>query len=168
LIERLQTDDGRIQLAPTIFVEDIKRLNNTFFNEKNVDNQGFTFEMIGRRVLRTHNTWTHNSHRLVKGRNECTLLLHPKDAENIGLKSGEMAKVTSSTGQIEIEVEVSDEIMQGVVSMPQGWGKRDKTSMRTAANRGGVSINDLTDSSRVDVLTGNAAFNGVRVKINKK
>jgi anaerobic selenocysteine-containing dehydrogenase len=165
LIERLQTDDGRIQLAPTIFVEDIKRLNNTFFNEKNVDNQGFVFEMIGRRVLRTHNTWTHNSHRLVKGRNECTLLLHPKDAENIGLKSGEMAKVTSSTGQIEIEVEVSDEIMQGVVSMPQGWGKRDKTSMRTAANRGGVSINDLTDSSRVDVLTGNAAFNGVRVKI---
>jgi anaerobic selenocysteine-containing dehydrogenase len=123
--------------------------------------------MIGRRVLRTHNTWTHNSLRLVKGNNDCTLLLHPKDAENVGLKNGEMAKISSATGQIMMEVEVSDEIMQGVVSIPQGWGKRDKTSMRTAANRGGASINDLTDAHRIDALTGNAAFNGVKVKVEK-
>ncbi len=168
LIARLQTDDGRIQLAPNIFVEDVARLKNTFFTNKNADNQAFTFELIGRRVLRTHNTWTHNSHRLVKGKNDCTLLLHPKDAEQIGLKNTQFAIVSSATGQVEIEVEISDEIMQGVVCMPQGWGKRDKTSMRTAAKRGGVSINDLTDSSRVDALTGNAAFNGVRVNVTKK
>jgi anaerobic selenocysteine-containing dehydrogenase len=168
LVERLQTNDGRIALAPSLLVEDLERLKKTFFTKKiKTETPDFEFALIARRLLRTHNTWTHNSHRLVKGRNECTLLLHPNDALRLNITQGNLAEVTSSTGKIEIEVEISDEIMEGVVSMPQGWGKRNKSGMRVAAAHAGVSINDLTDATRIDTLTGNAAFSGVGVNVRK-
>jgi anaerobic selenocysteine-containing dehydrogenase len=168
LVERLQTNDGRIALAPSLLVEDLERLKKTFFTKKiKTETPDFEFALIARRLLRTHNTWTHNSHRLVKGRNECTLLLHPNDALRLNIAQGNIAEVTSSTGKIEIEVEISDEIMEGVVSMPQGWGKRNKSGMHVAAAHAGVSINDLTDATRIDTLTGNAAFSGVGVNVQK-
>ncbi len=165
LISRLQTNDDKIQLAPQLFVDDLERLKSTFFSGKKSENE-FPFQMIGRRLLRSHNTWMHNAYRLVKGRNECTLILNPKDAEALQIQNGETVKVTSKVGSIEIETQVSDEIMEGVVSIPQGWGHgRKGVKMKIAQEHAGISINDLTDHERIDELTGNAAFNGVGVRV---
>jgi anaerobic selenocysteine-containing dehydrogenase len=102
----------------------------------------------------------------VKGKNPCTLEVHPEDAKSLGIKKGQLLKVSSIVGEVEIEAVITDDIQQGVVSMPQGWGHNQKgTRMTVAATQPGVSINDLTDASRVDMLTGNAALNGTPVKI---
>ena len=165
LISRLQTNDDKIHLAPQLFIDDLERLKSTFFAEKEFENE-FPFQMIGRRLLRSHNTWMHNSYRLVKGRNECTLILNPKDAETLQIQNGDTVKVTSKVGSIEIETHVSDEIMEGVVSIPQGWGHgRKGVKMKIAQEHAGISINDLTDHERIDELTGNAALNGVGVRV---
>jgi len=94
-------------------------------------------------------------------------LLHPEDAKNIGIENGEAVQVSSGVGSISIEAEISNEMMPGVVSMPQGWGSRKKTGMQVAAAYGGVSINELTDETRMDELTGNAALNGTKVKVER-
>lgn len=165
LTERLQTKDGRIHLARQMFLDDLPRLQRTFF-AKNGTNGDYPFRLIGRRLLRSHNTWTQNSKRLVKGKNPCTLLLNDDDAANLGIADGDWATVTSATGTLDIEVEISDEMMPGVVSIPQGWGHgRKNTRMTVAAKQPGVSINDLTDHNRIDLLTGNAAFNGLPVQL---
>jgi len=165
LMDRIQTDDDSIFLAPQVFLDDFARLEESIKAENNQSD--FPYQMIGRRVLRQHNTWTHNSHRLSKGRNECTLLVNPKDAEVIGINSGEMISVKSRVGSIKVEAEVSDEIMEGVVSLPQGFGAGKKSKMKIAVAQESVSINDLTDDLRVDELTGNAALNGVYVSVDK-
>ena len=103
----------------------------------------------------------------MRGRNQCTVLIHPKDAQNLNIEDGNLVKVSSATGTISIEAAISDEMMQGVVSIPQGWGTRKRTGMSVAAAYGGVSINDLTDETRVDKLTGNSALNGVGVKLER-
>jgi len=126
----------------------------------------YPFDMIGRRLARSHNTWTQNSQRLVKGKNPITLQLHSQDAEALGLSSGSMARVSSATGEVIMEVAVNDNILQGVVSIPQGWGhNHSDTQMNIAATQPGISINSLTDAKRIDPLTGNAAFNGTPVAI---
>lgn len=165
LMDRIQMNDDMIQLAPQVYLDDLERLESSFIADDS--NNEFPFRMIGRRVLRQHNTWTHNAHILSKGKNECTLLLHPNDAERLNINSGEFVLAKSRVGQIEIEVEVSDEIMEGVVSIPQGFGAGKKSKMRIAVAQNSVSINDLTDDMRVDTLTGNAALNGVRVWVGK-
>ena len=164
LEKRLQTNDEKIKIAPTVYLEDLKRLDHYFSNINNAD---FPFQLIGRRILRQHNTWTHNSHRLSKGRNECTLLIHPDDAKNIGIDNGEFITVKSRVGEIKVEAGITDDIMPGVVSLPQGFGASKKSNMTIAAAQNSVSINDLTDEMRVDELTGNAALNGVGVMIKK-
>ncbi len=123
--------------------------------------------MIGRRLLRSHNTWTQNSPRLVRGKNPCTLQVNSADADALGIASGEVVSVRSRTGEIHIEAEVSDDLLPGVVSIPQGWGhNQPDTNMTVAASQPGVSINGVTDPLRVDLLTGNAAFNGTPVAIS--
>ena len=108
----------------------------------------------------------HNSQRLVKGRDRCTLLIHPEDAKQRQLQSGEKARVSSRVGCVEIPVEISDEIMEGVVSIPHGWGhSRQGIQLEIAQAHAGVSLNDLTDDSFFDVLSGNAAVNGVPVEV---
>lgn len=164
LMERIQTDDDKIQLAPQVFLDDFERLD---VHTQQVTNSDYPYQMIGRRVLRQHNTWTHNSHRLSKGKNECTVVVHPSDAALLKISSGDMVTVRSSVGAINVEAEVSDEIMQGVLSLPQGFGMSKKSKMKIAAAKNSVSINDITDDLRVDTLTGNAALNGVRVNITK-
>lgn len=165
LVERLQMADSLIHLAPQLFIDDLTRLQT----ELPPHNSDFPFILIGRRLLRSHNTWTQNSQRLVKGKNPCTLLLNPEDALRLEIETGQLVTVRSGTGQIEIEVQVSDEMMVGVVSIPQGWGHNKKgVRMSVAQTQPGVSINDLTDNSRVDTLTGNAALNGVAVQIISK
>jgi len=166
ILERLQTDDELIDLAPDLFVADLVRLENTYFS-KAKQNGDYPFALVGRRNLRHHNTWTHNSERLKRGRNPCTLLLHPDDAKNLGIENGKALQVSSSIGSVHIEAEITNEMMPGVVSMPQGWGSRKKTGMQVAATYGGVSINELTDETRIDELTGNAALNGTMVKVER-
>jgi len=165
LQERLQTDDDTIRLAPKEFLDDLERLEKSI--DASVSDSEFPYQMIGRRVLRQHNTWTHNAHRLSKGKNECTLLVHPNDASEIGINSGEFVTVSSRVGSIQVEVKITNEIMEGVVSLPQGFGASKKSKMKIAAAQESVSINDLTDDLRVDALTGNAALNGVAVNVSK-
>ena len=149
------------------FLEDLPRLD-TFMRDRLEKTSDFPFLMISRRLVRNHNTWTHNSHRLIKGKNPVTLQISPEDADEIGLVSGDTASVSSRTGNVEIQVEVIDDMMPGVVSIPQGWGHNHKnTNMSIAAKQPGVSINSLTDHLRIDTLTGNAAFNGTPVAISK-
>jgi len=166
LKHRLNTKNKKIQLAPAILVADLERLKSTFLDETIAPNSDFPFELIGRRQLRGNNSWMHNAARLMRGRNRCTLLLNPTDAAHLNIENGQKVVVESAVGKVEIETEVSDEIMAGVVSIPHGFGHDKKgIKMKIAAENAGVNINDLTDDQFLDELTGNVAFSGVPVRI---
>mgnify|MGYP003704417189 CR=1 FL=1 len=127
---------------------------------------GYDLVLIGRRQVRSNNSWLHNSPRLMKGADRCTALLHPEDAAARGIADGDRVRVTSVVGAIEVPVSVSDEIRPGVVSVPHGFGHhRPGVGWQLAAAKPGTSVNDITDSSVVDEMTGNAAFNAVPVKV---
>ena len=122
--------------------------------------------LIGRRHVRSNNSWLHNSYRLVKGKPRCTLMLHPKTAEQYGIKDGQNVKVTSRVGSVTIAAEVTDELMPSVVSIPHGFGHgRKGVKQKIAQAHAGVSVNDLTDDTLIDQLSGNAAVNGVPVQL---
>ena len=122
--------------------------------------------LIGRRHVRSNNSWLHNSYRLVKGKPRCTLMLHPETAKEYGIKDGQEVKVTSRVGSVTIVAEVTDELMPGVVSIPHGWGHgRKGVRQKIAQAHAGVSVNDLTDDTLIDQLSGNAAVNGVPVQL---
>lgn len=160
--DRLMTADSRIQLAPTCFMEDCARLEG----ELEENSAQYPMRLIGRRQLRSNNSWMHNSYRLVKGRDRCTLLLHPEDGHHLGIEDKQWVKVSSRVGSLELKAEFSAEIMPGVVSIPHGWGHhREGIGLQVATQHAGQSINDLTDEQRIDALTGNAAFNGVPVRV---
>lgn len=164
LFERIKTANGNIDLFPAVYQDDLPRLQ-AVMNQTKRDNQ-FPFDLISRRLVKSHNTWTQNSERLIKGKNPCTLEVNSLDAINLGIEQGQLVTVTSAVGEIKIEATITDDIQQGVVTMPQGWGHNQQgTNMSIAATQPGVSINDLTDAARVDMLTGNAAFNGTPVAI---
>jgi anaerobic selenocysteine-containing dehydrogenase len=111
----------------------------------------------------------HNSAKLMKGKNRCTLLINPADSESLGLKENEIAVIKSRVGQVEIPIEISSDIMSGVVSIPHGYGHhRIGTKQEIAKQYAGVSINDLSDEKVIDKLTGNSAFSAVRVEIMPK
>jgi anaerobic selenocysteine-containing dehydrogenase len=166
LPNRLFTPEKRINLAPAILVKDIERLRKSL-NMSDLQN-GFEYLLIGRRHLRDNNSWMHNSERLVKGRNRCTLMMHSEDAKSLNLEANSSVKVTSRVGTIELPIEITDHMMRGVVSMPHGYGHARKgVKLDVATQHAGVSINDLTDELVLDELTGNAAFNNVAVKVEK-
>jgi anaerobic selenocysteine-containing dehydrogenase len=166
LPERLFTTDKRIALAPALFLNDLARARQRLAPPELATEGGFDLQLIGRRQLRSNNSWMHNSHRLVKGRNRCTMLMHPADAARRALASGATIKVSSRVGSIEVELALSEEMMPGVVSIPHGWGHdRAGIQLDTARKHPGASINDLTDELRLDALTGNAAFSGVPVRV---
>lgn len=122
--------------------------------------------LIGRRLLRSNNSWMHNSERLVRGKLACTLLIHPADAAARDIANGDTVRIASRTGTIDVPAEVSDTMMPGVVSLPHGFGHtRPGTTQRIAAAHAGASINDLTDDHRLDAPSGNAAFSGVPVRV---
>jgi anaerobic selenocysteine-containing dehydrogenase len=162
--ERIKTAEGQVYLLPQLYLDDLPRLDAVM--AKPARNKNYPFDLIGRRLVKSHNTWTQNSERLVKGKNPCTLEIHPEDANKLDITKGQLLTVSSIVGEINIEAVITDDIQQGVVSMPQGWGHNQKgTKMSVASQQPGVSINDLTDANRVDTLTGNAAFNGTPVAI---
>jgi len=153
----------RLRLAPDIFLRDLDRLASVL---RKPATNGLV--LIGRRALRSNNSWMHNSLRLVKGPPGCVLLMHPEDAAMRGLDPGGRVRVTSRVGSVEVPVAFTDEVMRGVVSLPHGWGHvRDGAALSVAAAHAGASLNDLTDEQSVDALSGNAAFNGVPVTVTK-
>jgi anaerobic selenocysteine-containing dehydrogenase len=157
---RLGHKDRKVHLAPAIYVDDVPRLARRF-----ADREG-GLVMIGRRHLRSNNSWLHNSERLVKGPPRCTLMIHPDDAARRGLVDGGTARVASAKGAIDLPVEVTDTMMPGVVSVPHGWGHaRRGVQLRVAATVPGASINDVIDSTRIDELSGTSALSGQPVEV---
>ncbi len=164
LPQRLRTADRRIHAAPDLFVEDVARLEARWLGP--AAPAADELALIGRRDVRSCNSWMHNYDRLVRGKNRCTLLMHPSDATTRGLADGARVRISARAGSVEAELELTDTMMPGVVSLPHGWGHgRAGAQLAIAARHAGVSINDLTDDQRVDELTGNAAFSGVPVRV---
>lgn len=167
LPKRLRTSDKRVQLAPKALVEDIERVKTKLLGDASrVVSTNGNLLLIGRRRLRSNNSWMHNSERLVKGKPQCTMLMHPEDAAERALEEGQRAVVKSRVGSIEIPIEISDEMMPGVVCIPHGWGHdRKGVQLEVAQQNAGASINDLTDNLAIDALCGTAAFNGTPVTV---
>lgn len=158
--EMVRTPSGRIQLTPDYLVSDLPRLRDRM-------NQGADgLVLVSRRHLRSKNSWMHNVEVLVKGRDRCTLIIHPDDAAAARVVDGGRARVTSEAGSVEVGVEVSDEMMRGVVSLPHGWGHdRPGTRLSVAREHAGVNSNLLAPGHFVDALSGNAAVNGIPVEV---
>ncbi|WP_433371232.1 molybdopterin-dependent oxidoreductase [Streptosporangium sp. CA-115845] len=158
LTEIVRTASGRVELAPPRLVEDVARLRGRLTVPP------AEIVLIGRRHLRSNNSWLHNVGPLVGGTNRCTLQINPDDVSRLGL--GEHAVVRSAAGELVVPLEPTDTIMPGVVSLPHGWGHAG-TSQLVAAEHAGVNANALTDDSIVDVPSGNAVFNGVPVTLGR-
>ena len=158
----LRTPSGRIELAPEAIVADVPRLRETLARE----HADGALVLVGRRQLRSNNSWMHNLPRLASGPERCTLHVHPDDAARLGLADGEPAEVRSRTGTVHAPVEVTDRVMAGVVSLPHGWG-HDAPGARlgVAAERPGVNANALADENLVDAVSGNAVLNGIPVAV---
>ena len=163
MAERLRTEDKKINAAHPDFLAELKRFAVSLDNE-----QPDVLRLIGRRHVRQNNSWLHNSRRLQKGPNRCTLMINPSDAEARGLGDGEMATVTSRVNNVDIVVEMTDDVMAGVVSIPHGFGhRRDGVELSVARENPNVSINDLTDPESFDPLSGNAVLNATPVTVMK-
>ncbi len=161
LPDALSTKSGRIELAPTALIADLARLELAL---DAVAAGGMV--LVGRRQLRTANSWTQNVPALVRGRDSCVAHIHPDDAGRLGLADGAVATVSSAAGSIDIPVELTDAVMPGVVCIPYGWGHGlPGTRQAVAAGHAGVNVNVLTDASVIDPLSGNAALNGIPVTI---
>ena len=164
--EKILTPNGKIQLAPLELVNDLTRLKQNLTLLQSNEKEKSQFLLIGRRDPRTCNSWMHNSYRLVKGKPRCIAHINNQDAKNLELQDGQLIKVSSRVGEIEIPIEITDTIMAGTISIPHGWGHGLKQTQMSIANaNAGVSINQLTDEKFVDELTGNAALNAVPVRI---
>jgi anaerobic selenocysteine-containing dehydrogenase len=164
LPQRLFTRDRRIQLAPAPLLADLARLERTL--AASAPSEGLL--LIGRRHLRDNNSWMHNVPRLVSGAPRCTLLMHPLDAEKRGLAAGDQVRVRSRVGEVAVPLELTAEMMRGVVSLPHGYGHGAEGSrLRVASAHPGASINDLTDERALDELSGNAAFSAVPVCVER-
>jgi len=161
LPEAIKHADKQINLNVDFYQADLARVKEMM---QQYDNQEIL--LIGRRHVRSNNSWLHNSYRLVKGKSRCTLMLHPQTAEQHGIEDGQDVKVTSRVGSVVIVAEVTDELMPGVVSIPHGFGHgRKGVEQKIAQEHAGVSVNDLTDDTLIDQLSGNAAVNGVPVQL---
>ena len=160
LPQQLFTKDKSINLAPDCMLDDVARLNE----QQQVSDQ---MTLIGRRHIRSNNSWMHNAPKLKKGKSLCTMLIHPDSAKELKLEDGALAKVQSIVGEVEIAAEVCDSIMPGVISIPHGYGHhRADIQLNEAQKKPGVSLNDLTNEQSIDDLTGNAVLNGTPVSVS--
>jgi anaerobic selenocysteine-containing dehydrogenase len=163
LPELLATESGAIELAPEPIVRDVERLRAALREPPGAEP---ALRLVGRRHLRSNNSWMHNLPALAKGRERCTLQVHPDDAARLGLRAGGRARVRSRVGCVEAPVEVTDVVRPGVVSLPHGHGHdAPGAQLGVAAQRPGVNANLLTDERALDVLSGNAVLNGIPVEV---
>lgn len=164
LPEILRTPSGRIDLAPDALVADVARLHEALSAAAADPDQ---VVLIGRRHLRSNNSWMHNLPLLVRGPERCTLHVHPDDAERLALADGAPATVRSRVGELTAVVEVTDDIRPGVVSLPHGWGHDvDGVELDVARAHAGVNSNVLTDEAVIEPLTGTAVLNGIPVTLS--
>jgi hypothetical protein len=163
--EVLRTPSGMIELAPEVLVADVDRLRIALEEGSGVDGDG-PMVLIGRRHLRSNNSWMHNIEVLVKGKPRCTLHINPVDADRLGLTDGGSAEVSSRTGRVTVPVEVTDAIRQGVVSIPHGWGHdAPGVELSVARRHAGVNSNLLADEELLDPVSGCAVLNGIPVEV---
>ena len=164
LYQRLQTPDGRIDCAPKALIGDVPRLVAAISSASS--GSGETLLLIGRRHVRSNNSWMHNSHRLIKGKPRHQLLMHPDDMSSRGLSDGQPVTVTSRVGVVQVPVASCADMMRGVVSVPHGFGHQLPGVRQALASQvAGVSANDLTDEMAVDAVSANAILNGVPVRV---
>ncbi|TNE47671.1 MAG: molybdopterin oxidoreductase family protein [Deltaproteobacteria bacterium] len=160
--EVLATPSGKVELAPESMGEELTRLQEWHNKEAP------SLQLIGRRHLRSNNSWLHNLSPLVRGKDRCTLLIHPNDAADHNISDGETVTVKARAGSLQVAVEVTDTMMPGVVSLPHGWGHNQAgASMQVASQHPGVNSNLLTDENQMDRPSGNAVLNGIPVTLQK-
>ena len=176
LYARLETPGGKINCAPDVIVADIERLKSTLANtsitagaaHRNAPpSKAFgAFSLIGRRHVRSNNSWMHNSHRLIKGKPRDQLMMHPDDARERGFTDGQQVEIYSKIGRIQIALSTTADVMPGVVCLPHGFGHhRTGTRLGVAHEHAGASYNDISDTAEIDAVSGNAALNGLRVEV---
>ncbi|MFD5886690.1 molybdopterin oxidoreductase family protein [Streptomyces sp. NPDC060334] len=156
----LKTRTGRIELLPDPITAELPRLRAALAERP------AALVLVGRRHLRSNNSWLHNVPALVGGSNRCTFHVHPQDADRLGLTDGGRARITADGGSLEVPVEITDAVRTGVVSLPHGWG-HDRAGSRLSVARSvpGANVNQLLDGSRLDPLSGTAVLNGFPVEL---
>lgn len=158
--EMLRTPSGKIELAPPALLQDLQRAAQAIMQPVPA------MVIVGRRDVRSNNSWMHNLPILAKGPMRCTALVHPADAKRLGLADGALARISNQGRSIEAQVQVSEEMMPGVVSLPHGWGHGlPGTRMALAAERPGANLNTLLDEDWRDPLSGNSVLSGVPVEL---
>jgi len=163
--KRLFTKNKRIELMPAIFAEELQEIKALLSPQAN---NRYPLKLIGRRHLRSNNSWMHNLPVLEGGSRMCTMMIHPKDADSYNIKPKEKVEVYSNFGAIRIEAEITDTIIPGTISIPHGWGHYGEGVHLEAAKRdSGANINQLMDHDRLDPLSYTMAFNGHPVAIRK-
>ncbi|MCJ1679685.1 molybdopterin oxidoreductase family protein [Streptomyces sp. APSN-46.1] len=156
----LRTRSGRIELLPEPIAAELPRLRAALAERP------AALVLVGRRHLRSNNSWLHNVPALTGGSNRCTLQVHPEDAGRLGLADGGRARITADGGSLEVPVEVTDAVRRGVVSLPHGWGHdRDGSRLSVASAEPGANVNQLLDGTRLDPLSGTAVLNGFPVEL---
>jgi anaerobic selenocysteine-containing dehydrogenase len=158
--EVLRTPSGKIELAPPMLIGDLKR------PAADLERPAPELVIVGRRQMHCGNSWMHNLPVLTKGTAQCTALIHPVEAARFGLEDGSRAILAQGSSTIEVEVEITDEMMPGVISLPHGWGHdQPGARLEVAAANPGANINALMDENRRDPLSGNAVLSGVEVRM---
>jgi anaerobic selenocysteine-containing dehydrogenase len=156
--EMLRTPSGKVELAPPSLITDMARA------VADLATPAPDLVIIGRRDVRTNNSWMHNLPVLAKGPFRCTALVHPSDAARLRLQHGALARIANGPRSVEAQVQVSDEMMPGVVSLPHGWGHDlPGARLQLAAQRPGANLNALLDDQLRDPLSGNAVLGGVAI-----
>ena len=159
--EMLRTPSGKVELAPPLLMADLARA------AAKLTQPAPDLVIVGRRQIRSNNSWMHNLPILSKGPFRCTALIHPSDAAKRGIVDGARAKISANSRSIEVQVEVSEEMMPGVVSLPHGWGHDvPGTGQRIAAERPGANLNALFDENWRDPLSGNSVLSGVPIEMH--
>ncbi|CQR64863.1 molybdopterin oxidoreductase family protein [Streptomyces leeuwenhoekii] len=160
LPQPLKTRSGKVELLPGPIADDLPRLRAALAERPT------GFVLVGRRHLRSNNSWMHNIPALTGGTNRCTLHIHPEDAARLGVRDGAPVRVKGAGGEVTAPAEVTGTVRQGVVSLPHGWGHdRPGTRLTHAAADPGVNVNQLLDGSLLDPLSGTAVLNGVPVEL---
>jgi anaerobic selenocysteine-containing dehydrogenase len=164
LMERLETTDKKIACAPEMFVADLERVERELLAAE----AGDGLKLVGRRHLRSNNSWMHNAHRLTKGPRRDQLWIHPDDAASRKIIDGDQVSLASRVGTVHVAAKVTDRVMSGAVCLPHGFGQAHAgVRLANASAMAGASYNDVSDEMEIDPVSGNAALNSLPVLVGK-